>query len=187
MPSIAPPLRLTDGVVTLRPFRDSDVPALVAACQDPEIPRWTGVPSPYDAETAHLWLASHETQRVAGWGVPFAIADPATDTLLGSMGLENVRWSSSAGEAGYWVARPARGRGVASRALRLLARWALGELGLCRLEVPIHVDNIASQRVALRVGCAREGVLRSSRVLQGRRCDVALYSLLPSDLTGEAL
>jgi len=47
---------ISDGVVRLRLHADSDVPAIVAACQDPEIPRWTRVPEPYGEADARGWL-----------------------------------------------------------------------------------------------------------------------------------
>ena len=43
---------LSDGVITLRAKARADIPALVAICADPEIPRWTRVPSPYTPEDA---------------------------------------------------------------------------------------------------------------------------------------
>ena len=61
------------------------------------------------------------------------------------------------GHIGYWVTPPARGRGICTRALRLLARWALDELELQRLELITDPDNLASQRVAEKVGFQREG------------------------------
>lgn len=84
---------------------------------------------------------------------------------------------------GYWVAADARGRGICTRALRLLSRYALGELGLQRLELITDPDNTASQRVAEKVGFRREGVLRARlRHPDGRIRDSVLFSLLPGEL-----
>ena len=65
------------------------------------------------------------------------------------------------GTIGYWVTASSRGRGICTRALRLLARHGLEELELQRLELITDPDNIASQRVAEKVGFRREGVLRA--------------------------
>ena len=87
------------------------------------------------------------------------------------------------GHIGYWVARHARGRGVATRALRTLCRWALTELGLQRLELVTDPENRASHRVAENVGFRREGVLRSHlEHRDGRRRDSVMFSLLPGEL-----
>jgi len=107
-----------------------------------------------------------------------AIADHETGGLVGAIELR----LGEEGSIGYWVAPRVRGRGVATRALILLARWAVTEGGVERLVLTTHPENIASQRVAEKAGFVREGVLRSDlRFREGRR-DSILYSLLPSDL-----
>ena len=68
----------------------------------------------------------------------------------------------SIGHFGYWVAGEARGRGVATEALRALCRWAVETLDVKRLELMTDPENIASQRVAEKAGFQREGLLRSS-------------------------
>jgi GrpB-like predicted nucleotidyltransferase (UPF0157 family) len=83
---------------------------------------------------------------------------------------------------GYYLAAEARGRGLATRALKLLSRWGIEELGLARIEVLAHPDNVGSQRVALRVGFQREGLLRSYRDRKGERDDLLMFSLLPHEL-----
>jgi RimJ/RimL family protein N-acetyltransferase len=83
------------------------------------------------------------------------------------------------------VKREARGRGVATRALELMARWVFAadeELG--GLELRADVENRSSQRVAEKAGFVREGVLRSSLALKGERRDVVMYSLVREDLSG---
>jgi RimJ/RimL family protein N-acetyltransferase len=161
------PPTLTDGVVTLRALREGDVPAIVAACQDPEIPRWTSVPSPYTVEDARRFLAIAATEAAAGDGLVLAVAD-AEDRLIGTVGLMDVGGGSA--EIGYWVAAPARGRGVAVRATVLLRDWAHTALGLHTIELLPHRDNGPSQRVAERAGFADSGELRRvARMPPGRR------------------
>ena len=86
-------------------------------------------------------------------------------------------WSSSA----TWSRAPARGRGVATAAVRLLADWMLREWRPARMQLTTSVDNPASQRVAERAGFRREGVLRAWAENRGRRVDLAMYSRLPGD------
>jgi RimJ/RimL family protein N-acetyltransferase len=174
MVPIVPPT-LTDGVVTVRGLRESDVPALVRACQDPEIPRWTRVPSPYTAEDARALLAAAATEAAAGIGVALAVAE-AGDGLVGTIGLTGLE-QAGAGEIGYWVAREARGRGAATRAVRLLREWAARDLGLERLEILAHRDNAASQRVAERAGFAATGETRAvARMPPDRRDGYRVYA-----------
>jgi RimJ/RimL family protein N-acetyltransferase len=168
-----------DGIV-LRRWRREDAPAVAAACQDPEIPRWIPfVPSPYTSEHARTYvrecIESSEDRH------PFAIVDPESDELLGAIDMRVT--SIRNGHIGYWIVADARGKGVCTSALRTPARWALDDLELGRLELLTDPDNVASQRVAEKVGFRREGVLRSHLPHRdGRRRDSVMFSLLPGEL-----
>ena len=172
-------MELSDGLVLLRPLEPADVPAIAAACVDPEIARFTTeVPQPYTEADARGFVAFAATQWSTGKNRPLAIADASEGMFLGAI---EVRLGDC-GSIGYWVAPEARGRGVATRALVLLSRWAVTEGGVERLELTTHPENIPSQRAAEKAGFTREGVLRShTRFREGRR-DSVLFSFLPSDL-----
>jgi RimJ/RimL family protein N-acetyltransferase len=159
---------LEDDVVLLRPFEEADVPAIVAACQDPEIPRWTSVPSPYTEADARAWLESDVEES-------FAVVDRSTGELLGSIGVRFL--ADGVAETGYWVKREARGRGVATHALLLLSRWVLENPEVGRLQLRAEPANLGSQRVAEKAGFVREGVIRGGLELRGGRRDVVMYSL----------
>jgi RimJ/RimL family protein N-acetyltransferase len=185
-PSAPPHPPLTDAVVALRPWSDADIAALVAAANDDEIARWLDrLPQPYTEIEARAYIAfGRRGWRAEEDETPFAITDATTDEPLGSLG---VRWADAdegVAEVGYWVARPARGRGVATRATRLAARWVLDDLGFDRLELRADPLNVASCRVAERAGFTLDGTLRSIRVNRrlGRRIDLRLYSLLRAEL-----
>jgi RimJ/RimL family protein N-acetyltransferase len=172
---------LSDGTVTLRAWRDDDLGAIVVACRDPEIPRFTRVPSPYTGKEGREFLEAQARQRAAGEAVSLAVVDARSGELLGAVGVMRVDRARGSAEVGYWVARAARRRGVATRAVRLVSRWALDRLGLARLELLAEPENLASQGVAGRSGYTREGLLRSYQEIKGRRRDYVLFSLLPSD------
>jgi len=114
-------------------------------------------------------------------GLSLAIADASSDEALGAVVLM-FRPQPGNVEIGYWMIERARGRRFASRAVALLARWALTDAGLARVQALVEPDNTASQRVLESVGFRREGHLRSYLVFDGRRGDAFIYSLLPSDL-----
>ncbi len=121
-------MELTDGVIVLRAPQDDDAEAVCAACQDPEILRWLPLlPQPYTIESAREFIDWARDRNEAG-DRQLVIVDASGGELLGSIGIGiNARMKN--GLIGYWVAAPARRRGVASRALRILAEWALGEGG----------------------------------------------------------
>ena len=184
MAALAPPdPPLTDGVVALRGWRDADAGAIAAMMDEPEIARFTRAPSPYGERDAIAWLALHPALLRRREELPLAVVDPGGERLLGSVSLRFR--GDGRGEFGYVVAAPARGRGIGTRALRLLSRYAFDEHGLERLEVLVQPDNEASLALAERVGFRREGVLRSYTTIRGRRVDMVLLAMMRGELRDE--
>jgi RimJ/RimL family protein N-acetyltransferase len=178
---VLPDEALRDGPTALRPWRESDLGAIVAACQDPEIPRWTTVPSPYGESDARAFLLARYGAIESATAAPFAIVEAPDGRLLGSIALMNLDWRHARGEAGYWVAREARGRGHATRALVLISQWGFETLGLERIQLLAALANRASQRVAERAGFSREAVLRSYFAGAAGREDMMSFALLATD------
>jgi RimJ/RimL family protein N-acetyltransferase len=175
-----PPLQ-TDRL-GLRPWRTTDLEAVVDACQDADIARFAAaVPSPHGMADARAWFASLEPARLSGRRLELAITSRASGDVLGSIVLSNVEHVYRRAMVSFWVAPPARGKGVATDALQLFAAWALGPLGLMRLELFVEPDNRSSQRVAEQCGFTREGLLRSRWVNAGQRRDSIVYGLLADD------
>jgi RimJ/RimL family protein N-acetyltransferase len=183
MPAVPyPDPPLEDEVVALRPYKEGDAAAVIAGVQDPEVPRWTVIPSPYGESDAQEFLGGLEPRRRAGTELGLAIVPAGGGDPIGGVGLLNFVWEHRRAEAGYWVAAPARRRQVGRRALRLLSRWALTDLGLERLEVLVNPGNESSQRTALAAGYTREGILRSYRYRKGEREDFVMLSLLAGEV-----
>jgi RimJ/RimL family protein N-acetyltransferase len=152
-----------DGAgIRLRDYRSEDVDAVVAGYADPQAQRFMPlVPSPFTRRHGEWYIHEAVPTAVAEGGAAYAIADPATDRLLGGIGINQVQPTRSQGEIGYWVAPWARGRGVATAAVRTLSEHAF-RTGTARLELLTHWENPVSQRVALAAGYRREGVRRGA-------------------------
>jgi len=182
----APDLPLADGRILLRPWRLEDATAIVAALDGDElVSQWLDqIPQPYLLRDARQYLEGVAAGWRAGEHAGFAIVDAAANDLLGSIGVRSVDGASSVAEVGYWIAASARGRGIATAALRLVSRWALETAGVKRLQLRAATRNLPSQRVAERAGFTLEGVLRSAHWNDrlGERVDWAVYSLLPGEL-----
>ena len=172
---------LTDGDILLRPWERRDAPAVTAACQDPEIPRWTVVPYHYTERHAREFISGTAADLMAGRELALAVVE-TDDRLVGAIGLSNFDWPDLKGEVGYWVVAEARGRGIGTRATRLVSVWALTHLGLERVELLANPRNEASQALAERAGFKREGVLRQYRRRHGVREDLVMFSLLAEDV-----
>jgi len=169
--------RLDDGVVSLRPPAAGDIDAITDACQDPEIPRWTRVPTPYTRAHAGEYVERSARTWDQGTDAPFVIVAAESQALLGAIGVHRLGGEDNGPEVGYWLERSARGRGVATRALRLVSGWACHELGV-RLLLQADVRNVASRRVAEK---ARFRYVGKAKAPDGcGDCDtMAVYDLSP--------
>jgi RimJ/RimL family protein N-acetyltransferase len=173
---------LADEVVLLRRWRETDVPAQLDAFSDPLFQRFSDW-APHTEADARAYLAEHEQARHDGKQIEFALVEPRDDTVvLGGASLNNVNLEQGRAAIGYWLASHARGRGIATHAVRLISRWAFQDLRLARLYLTCGPDNRGSQGVAERCGLTREGVLRSHIPFKGVRRDTVVFSLLPGAL-----
>jgi RimJ/RimL family protein N-acetyltransferase len=166
--------------IRLVPFAERHLHAFAGMLDDPDIKRFTRLPVPAPPDFPRTWLGRYEQGRRDGTSDAFAIEDEAGE-FLGCVMAFGIEADAKTGELGYLVAPAARGRGVATKALRLLTEWGFGERGLLRLELMISVQNEASKAVAERAGYVKEGVLRSLYVKEGMREDHELWSRLPTD------
>ena len=166
------------STIRLEPLSAAHLDGVRALVTDPDVLRFTRVPEPVPAGFPERWLGRYEEGRRDGSREAFAIEDGATAEFLGLGVVPIIDREARTVELGYIVAAGARGRGVASDALRLLTEWAFSELGALRLELLISVENEASKRVAQRCGYEREGVLRSIHLKQGVREDTEIWSRL---------
>jgi ribosomal-protein-alanine N-acetyltransferase len=174
LPLPDPPL--SDGTVTLRLPEERDLEAMERGINDPEVVRWFGQPELPATEISEL---NRERWR-SGWGATFAIYE-TDDRCVGYVWVNLSK--PRKGSIGYSLLPEARGRGLATRSVRLVARWAFDELGLARLALHTEPRNEASRRVAERCGFRLEGILRSYEENDGRRVDHMVFSLLPGELT----
>ena len=127
----------------------------MAACQDPEIPRFIPyVLLPYSQQDGKTWLAEVERKWESSDERSFAIVDWESNRFLGAVAIR----LRDGGSIGYWLSREARGQGVMSEAVGAVVEWARTEHGIERLYIVAHPDNVASQRVAEKAGFIRTGI-----------------------------
>jgi RimJ/RimL family protein N-acetyltransferase len=169
---MVPGMELRDDTIVIRRFRDDDLSGIVALCNDPDTQRFIPhIPIPYGDDDGREYLAFCDRCWASGRRLPFAIADATTDEYLGSIDVRLGR----EGSIGFAVTPSARTRGVATRALRLLAAWAFAEGGVERLQLTTHSANVASQRVAEKAGFTRVGVVAHHPPLRGGRHETVVF------------
>ena len=137
------------------------------------------MPSPYTEAAGREFIQSQPARNAEGSG-NVGVFDAQTGELLGACGFGAER--SERFEFGYWVASAHRGRGIAPRALRLIAGWVAENTDAGRLQLHADVENTASQRVAEKAGFTREGVQRGWLEVRGERRDLVSYSLLADEI-----
>ena len=145
-------IRLTDGVVTLRPPDEGDVAAIAAGILDPDVVRWIGPPEGTAVETLAL-----NRERWAAGSPTFAICG-SDDACVGHVWANVPPDEPEAPAIGYFLLPVARGRGLATRAVRLMGKWLIAERGATTLRLFTDPANEASQRVAERCGFTRIGL-----------------------------
>ena len=168
------PVELLDAELKLRPPTEADIPAIVAACRDPEIARFIPfVPTSYNEDDARRWLDAVQ----AGWRTTpertFAVLDHERDEFLGVVTVN----LAEKGTVGYWLAPDARGRGVMTRSVALVVDWARQTHGIGVLRLTTHPDNLASQRVAERAGFRRIGMTHEHPAFLDGTTEAVLFEL----------
>ena len=172
---------LADDLIRLEPLARSLAPEMRwVESGDPDIARFTFLPSKPDPRFLAGWLGRYEEGWKTGDRAGFAVRDDS-EAAVGFAAFVHLDLPARQGEIGYVVAPEARGRGIAGRALGLLTRWGFAELGLARIELRIDPRNAASGRVAERAGYRLDGVLRSVAFKEELRSDIGVWSRLATD------
>ncbi len=134
-------------------------PRSIAPARTRSIARFVPIPQPYTKDHARGYVESRPADWEMGDEQALAIVDAETDELLGAIARHGRLPHRRA--FGYWLAPWARGRGVATRALRLFVDWTFETTPVVRCELYTDVANDASGAVALRAGFQREGIRRA--------------------------
>lgn len=194
---------LTVGSTTLRPMRPTDSEDIFRAVQDPEIPKFTTVPSDYPIELAIDFattrnIASHlnKTELV------FVIEDSALDSsrdsdssrnsdssanldskhpysngFAGVISLHTIDIPNHRAEIGYWMAKEARGKGIGTRAASMITEFGLMTMGFNRIDGIVDVRNEASKKLLLNASYEYEGIMKKYVTRRdGSQLDMALFA-----------
>jgi RimJ/RimL family protein N-acetyltransferase len=145
------PLTLPGDGIVLREWRSEDLDDLVEMLDEPDIARWTPMPSPFDVEAGIAYLKRAHQGRLSGQRIQLAITEDG-GRPLGEVLLFGVDAGLKEAELGYLVGARHRRRGLASGSLSLLSAYAKSSLKLSRLLLRIDPGNTASTAVARRCG-----------------------------------
>ena len=185
MRSFSMETELSDGFILVRAFREEDADALYEAVRESiaEVSVWLPwCHENYSIEETREFIGSRELASQGGEWYSFGVFEKDGGRFLGGVGINFINRVHQMANLGYWVRTSATGRGIATAATRLGAKFGFEQLGLQRIEIVVAVANRPSQRVAEKAGATREGVLRRRLLIRGESMDAVLFSLLPEDL-----
>jgi ribosomal-protein-serine acetyltransferase len=170
-----------DGI-TLRAWREEDVQiALEAVKRNSDhlgtFMRW--MTPEYDLAAAQKFIAEAIINRLQRTKLQLGIF--YGPELVGSIGYVYLDFDAKKTEIGYWIGRDAEGKGIITRACRVLIDYAFDELGMNRVEIRCSTKNIRSAAVPERLGFTKEGVLRQAEPLKDGLHDFNIYGLLAQD------
>jgi [ribosomal protein S5]-alanine N-acetyltransferase len=169
---------VSEGAIMLRPWTTevTDIAAVRAAFAHGDVARQAYEP-PTDDVSARAWLQ----RRIDQTARDVSLAIDVDGQAVGGVRLSSISPAAGTAWIGYWLAPEARGRGLATRAVASLSRWAFEELDLYRIVLAHRVNNPESGAVAERAGFVVEGIERASVVFEGNRFDARRWSLLRTD------
>jgi [ribosomal protein S5]-alanine N-acetyltransferase len=160
--------------VRLRPLTAADVPAWFAYLSQPIVFEHTSwnLASPTDLAR----YAGNADTRDPSTLLRLAVADRATDSLVGTVGFHTVMPEHRSAELAYDLSPAVWGKGIATHVVEVIVEWAHSHVGLRRVQATVLSSNARSSKVLERCGFEREGLLRSFRMVRGRPGDFWMYS-----------
>ena len=129
-----------------------------------------------DLESSRSYLQSYAEKALADTGRIYGIWTDGK--LVGGVLFRTMDVEQGTAEAGCWLEPSAVGKGLVTRAARVIIDWAVEERGIHRVEWIASAANEASIAVARRLGMTKDGVLRESRLYRGKRRDLEVWSVL---------
>lgn len=173
---------LTGDLLTLRPFVDADLSAMLEAVSDPEVGRLTG-----SVHTSGRAVQGPDTDGLRRWygtrneradRLDLAVVDHATGACVGEVVLNEWEEANASCNFRILIGPAGRDRGLGTEATRLVLRHAFESLGLHRVGLEVYAFNPRGQRVYEKVGFVREGVRRDALRFDGEWVDSVLMAIL---------
>lgn len=180
----APILTDPEGSFRLRFPTDVDLDGIYECVRESitEIAPWMDWCHPhYSRDETEIWLKQLPDFWKARQNFIFLV-ERRDGRPLGTCALSHPNWKHRLANLGFWIRSSETGKGYATGAGRLLARWGLESLELNRLEIIMALENHPSRRVAEKLGAHFEGVLRNRLQVGPQILDAFSYSLSPRDL-----
>lgn len=135
-----------------------------------------GLPYPYTTADAEEFIsAMHNTDETQTFAFAITVGDKAVGSI-GAFRQSNIHARTA--EAGYYIAEPYWGQGIATSAMRQLCSYLFENTDMVRIYAEPFAHNIASCRILEKCGFECEGTLRKNAEKNGVIVDMKMYSIV---------
>ena len=177
---------LKSDSIALQKYSNEDIPQLFEAISvsiDRVYPWLPWCHPNYTIAETEAWIKTRPLRWDEREEFGFSIRN-RQNTIIGGCGI-GIRSSSWCGNLGYWLRTGYTGKGYATEATKLLAKFGINQLQLKRIEIIASVENTPSHKVAQRAGAYREGIARNKLLIHNKFHDAVIYSFVPNDFDAE--
>lgn len=173
-------ISLEGSRVLLRPLRESDAKTIYMFARDPEVQRYTLLPSPYRPSDSRRYVRMSRSKKWVGKCIARAIVPKPGKIIAGVISLD-LNGENRRCYVGYWLARPFWGRGLAKESLQLMLQLAFETLGMNKVTSSVMHPNVRSFKLLEWAGFKPEGRQRRQILKNGEWYDELLYGLLKEE------
>lgn len=173
-------VRLETERLILRNFTLQDTQRVYELAKDKQISDTTTLPYPYELKHAKQWIEKHETQRLNGECLQFAICLKSTQEIIGCIsyifGTDQFR-----AELGYWIGVPYWGNSYCTEAVGKLIDYAFNELKLTKLTAHYMAHNASSGKVMKKCGMTQVAHFKKHIFKNNQYYDAIYFEILAEE------
>lgn len=178
-------VKISDDFIILRKYNQEDLFDRYTAIKEnlTEISKWLSFCRPDYSENQNLlWYVAYPKNWKRQIEFPFAVIEKNTGRYIGECVLNHINHMHKVANVTYWIKKEYTGKGIATRAVKLIAGFGFQNLDMRRIEIFMEPENSASIKVAEKAGAVKEGILRNRILSNEISKDAILYSLIPGDI-----
>lgn len=169
------------GLITLRKPEERDIIPLFEGVKDPIIPKFTRIPANYQMANAEHYVRERSPNAFT-MQTEIQLALEYDGEFAGALSFHTLVLEEAKAEIGYWLTIDARGKGIATAAIKLLTGYGFETIGFHRIEALVVESNKPSMKVLLNAGYLQEGVLRDKSCCgDGTRENMIMFAAIRTD------
>ena len=165
-----------DMKIDVRPQRLSDAKRFFEILSNPNFTYFSAKPKSVEEQKSYLRLNKDKLRNKSG----FHFSIMYNEKIIGAIGIKIDLHRAYIGEIGYFIDEKYWRRGIATEAVQKMEEFIYANLKLHRIEIRMAKANKASQKVAIKCGYKKEGLLKQMLLVEGKWFDCYLYAKIIS-------